>query len=241
MERCIQISEYIELSICKINTTISSYGRIFKKRGDFVFEFCMIDEDTLIQTNNQAFLIKIKVHQAFFDKYEEEVMYHTKKQKLNFKVQSILFELVDIIPQNIEKKILIEANSLFLIQQLLVNSNPMYINKEIDGSPLNEEKVSEAEKYILKNLSQKLTIPQIANKIGTNQGYLKTSFKILKGETIYFFIKRKRMTLAKHLILTSNLSISDIAHKVGYSSLSSFSQAFSSYYGVKPSMFVQSK
>ena len=42
------------------------------------------------------------------------------------------------------------------------------------------------------------------------------------------------MIKARHLLQNHNPNITEIAHDVGYSSLSSFSQAYKNYFGISP-------
>ncbi|MCX8480841.1 MAG: AraC family transcriptional regulator, partial [Sediminibacterium sp.] len=97
-------------------------------------------------------------------------------------------------------------------------------------------KIQKAKEYILKNLDQNITIPQIAQYVGTNQCYLKKGFKEVFNQTIFEFLQENRMEKAKHLLVNSNKSVLDICYTVGYSSLSSFSQSYKNYFGISPSL-----
>ena len=57
------------------------------------------------------------------------------------------------------------------------------------------------------------------------------------GITVGNFIKRTQMEKAKQLIEETNISIDEIAEKVGYSDRFAFSKAFLSYEGMSPSKF----
>ncbi len=123
-----------------------------------------------------------------------------------------------------------------------VSSNFIFDNGHINcdncavfNKPIEIEKINLAKKYILDNLSDTLTIPLIAGNIGTNQCYLKKGFKEVYNQTIFEFIQENRSIKARHLLQKPNANITEIAYDVGYSSLSSFSQAYKNYFGINPS------
>ncbi|HTN18465.1 MAG TPA: helix-turn-helix transcriptional regulator [Chitinophagaceae bacterium] len=54
---------------------------------------------------------------------------------------------------------------------------------------------------------------------------------------IYRYISRERMEYAKRLLLGYTHTINEISELVGYSEPSSFTHAFTNYFGVAPSRF----
>jgi AraC-like DNA-binding protein len=95
--------------------------------------------------------------------------------------------------------------------------------------------LEKAMSIISKRFQEKLTIPDIAREVGTNQCYLKKKFKLHYGDTIFGTITGIRMNKAHEMIKSdSNRKLSEIAESVGYSSLSSFSTAFKQYFGFTP-------
>jgi AraC-like DNA-binding protein len=102
------------------------------------------------------------------------------------------------------------------------------------NKPIELEKIQEANRYILSHLDESLTIPQIAQQVGTNQCYLKKGFKEYYQQTIYEFIQENRMVKANSILQEGKVPLSLTATLVGYSSLSSFSNAYKNYFGVTP-------
>ena len=91
-----------------------------------------------------------------------------------------------------------------------------------------------AKNYIIENIANNITIPIIANAVGTNQCYLKNGFKEIFNQTIFEFLQENRMIKAKYLLENTSQNITEIAFGVGYASLSSFSQAYKNYFGITP-------
>jgi AraC-like DNA-binding protein len=62
-------------------------------------------------------------------------------------------------------------------------------------------------------------------------------FKAIFGETPHQYRSRAQIEKAKHLLILTNLSITEICMAVGFSSLGSFSALFSRRVGMSPSEF----
>ena len=97
--------------------------------------------------------------------------------------------------------------------------------------------IFEAERYIIDNLEQDLSIKKIAEHVFITPTYLCYLYKKNTGRTINQFILDVRMKKAKTMILDTNLRIRDIAERLGYSNQNYFTKTFTDYYGVNPSTF----
>ena len=79
------------------------------------------------------------------------------------------------------------------------------------------------------------TIAELAAKIGVNQSKLMREFKAEVGCTIAEYALRQRMEKARELLTKEGLGIAQVAYRVGYQHHSSFTSAFSNYFGCTPS------
>jgi AraC-like DNA-binding protein len=77
------------------------------------------------------------------------------------------------------------------------------------------------------------TIAQIARHIGMNRTKLTQGFRHLFNETILDYCQRKRMQMARELLLAGE-PVGTVAVAVGYEHHSSFAQAFRAYFGFPP-------
>ena len=64
---------------------------------------------------------------------------------------------------------------------------------------------------------------------------LKETFKNKFNMSITEYIQRKRINVAEHMILNTDLSISEVSRSVGYRSQSRFTQLYKKYTGSYPS------
>lgn len=97
--------------------------------------------------------------------------------------------------------------------------------------------LTEARNYIKKNLREGCTILQLSKIVGLNRLKLKNGFKLTYGETIFEYLTKARMREAECLLKNTNLSIAEIANRVGYKHSQHFAKAFRKQYGVPPKIF----
>ena len=148
-----------------------------------------------------------------------------------------------------------DALSLYIIEKLLSikkNSSLQSLKAEhrvvefmihifllidIFEDDLKEEDISlalKAKEYLLQNFVDTPTISELAHLCATNESKLKKAFKNVYKTTIYKYIQKLRLNHANMLLKEENLSIKEIAKKVGYSHQGHFSKLFYGYFGVLP-------
>jgi len=82
-----------------------------------------------------------------------------------------------------------------------------------------------------------LSVTAIARASGLTPFHFIRLFKAMFGETPHQYRSRAQVEKAKHLLVLTNLPITDVCMAVGYSSLGSFSALFSRRVGMSPSEF----
>lgn len=90
--------------------------------------------------------------------------------------------------------------------------------------------------YIRKNITQRLSLDDIATHIGISKYHLAREFKTITGNTIVDFINITRCSEAKRLI-QKGMSVSSAAYACGFENLSYFSRTFRKIIGTPPSSF----
>jgi len=95
-------------------------------------------------------------------------------------------------------------------------------------------RVYEARDYLSQHYASPPTIPQLARMVGMNQTKLKAAFKQLLNVTIYEYVLQRRMEVAAQMLVEAELSVAEIAYRVGYDYPANFSCAFKRYYGRLP-------
>src|SRR5262249_16931231 len=82
-----------------------------------------------------------------------------------------------------------------------------------------------------------LPVSAVARRSGLTRFHFIRLFKAMFGETPHQYRSRAQVERAKHLLIVSGLSVTDVCMAVGFSSLGSFSALFSRRVGMSPSEF----
>lgn len=87
------------------------------------------------------------------------------------------------------------------------------------------------------NLSEPLTVPQIAAKVGISQRQLERQFNRTMGCSVVQFGLLLRLQHARVLLISTDLGVREVAAASGFNSLSHFAYAFRNCFGRRPSEY----
>lgn len=125
-----------------------------------------------------------------------------------------------------EKELMIKS----LLIQFLVDLNNIFSNEEFKTY---EGKIFEIIQYINANISSNITLDLLAKMFYLNKYYISHEFKNKIGVTLTEYITKKRIYIAKELIL-NKVPVSQAAQNVGFNEYSSFYRAFTKILGMSP-------
>ena len=94
--------------------------------------------------------------------------------------------------------------------------------------------ISKAQQYVREHVTEKLTVPVVAERVGVSASYLSTIFKQETGKTFVDYVNGKRVDMAKHLLKTTRLQIQTVAQHCGFVDAQYFSKVFKKYTGQTP-------
>jgi transcriptional regulator GlxA family with amidase domain len=97
-----------------------------------------------------------------------------------------------------------------------------------------DEIVLEGQQWIQERLAETISIAKLAKHLRLNSRTLNRRFKAATGLTPQAYLQVLRISTARDLLRTSNLSVSEIAWQVGLQDPSYFSQLFRSHNGMSP-------
>lgn len=95
--------------------------------------------------------------------------------------------------------------------------------------------VRQAMSLMERNMEDPLTVPQIAGELGVSQRQLERQFKRHVGCTVVQFGLVLRLQNARVLLISTSLSVREIATASGFNTLSHFAHAFGRFFGRRPS------
>ena len=114
----------------------------------------------------------------------------------------------------------------------------LMVSKEATESETNSsDAIEDVVSYIMDNLSEELSLEQLAQKANLSPFYFSRLFKKETGFSPHDYILTSRINHAKYLLLTSHLSVKDICFKLGFSSESAFCTAFKKKTSTSPGDF----
>ncbi len=94
--------------------------------------------------------------------------------------------------------------------------------------------IQNALNYIEMNLTEDLSVQEIAKKAFLSPFYFQRIFGALCGISVGEYIRSRRLTLAGEELTNTDARIIDIAAKYGYDSPDSFNRAFQRFHGISP-------
>lgn len=144
----------------------------------------------------------------------------------NFSLQTMDEE--DIYVNFADFKDLCQTLRLYLTEAMFPGSSPEYESSDIWNKVL---------KYIEKNYSSKIQAQDIYKELYISERTLYYLFKTNTQETFLEFLTRYRIEKAKHFLLTSTMSVSQVAERVGIKDHYYFSRLFKKHTGVTPLQF----
>lgn len=97
-----------------------------------------------------------------------------------------------------------------------------------------DEDIMQSQLWLKSNLSKQFSMTEVAEQFGMSPRNFNRRFKEATGKTPSQYLQDARVATAKDLLQSSNLSIGDIADKVGYGDISHFTQLFRKKLSVTP-------
>jgi AraC-like DNA-binding protein len=97
--------------------------------------------------------------------------------------------------------------------------------------------VRRARDLIDRDYAEPLNLTGIATAAGFSRYYFVRAFRATYGETPGRYLSRRRVERAQDLLRSVNLTVTEVCHLVGFSSVGSFSARFRELTGVPPSQF----
>ncbi|MRX74202.1 response regulator [Bacillus lacus] len=104
-----------------------------------------------------------------------------------------------------------------------------------------ETVVAKVVKYIEEHLHEQITLRDAASYVHLNASYLSVLFKDKVKMNFSEYVTRKRLQKAKNMLLSTNLSINEIAEAVGYKTAKYFIKIFKEHEGSTPSQYRRTK
>lgn len=97
------------------------------------------------------------------------------------------------------------------------------------------ESLQKAIDYMEEHLLDEVTIGAIAKQANSSVFHFQRVFSVLTGMAVGDYLRKRRLTLAAHELVSGSTKIIDLAYKYGYDTPEAFAKAFRRQHGITPS------
>lgn len=105
---------------------------------------------------------------------------------------------------------------------------------------LSGQLVHRIRRYVDNNITLPLSVSGIADALGYSSYYISHLFREKTGQTLQEYVTGRKIEKAKELIGLNRYSFTEIAEKLGYLNLQTFSRVFRKQTGLSPSAYLKS-
>jgi len=157
------------------------------------------------------------------------------KSEYNLNDRKNMQNLIDIIDR------IYHAEDLFALKTIFIGE----IIQIIDYLHENDSQFTPVVKQIMaeveRNYKEDMNLKMLSYKYNMNASYLGQIFQKEVGCSFAQYLSNKKNSVAKDMILNTNMKINDIAKEVGYPDTSYFYRKFKKCYGVSPASLREMK
>ncbi len=149
-------------------------------------------------------------------------------------------EYYNIVKETLNRPEMTLANDLWRLAHLLSfislaaesESKKQHLSRHVSDIST-DIYVDKAITYIQSNFSN-IKISDVARNIGINRSYLTKIFKQKTGISPQEYLMERKLSYACKLLIETDAQIQDIARRIGYENLLTFSKIFKGRYGISP-------
>lgn len=156
-----------------------------------------------------------------------------KKICASYETNSNIDELIKKIKYRNKKQIEAASKILDSFTNYIQYKEMVYLSKK--------RFIDAVEEYINKHLSENITVEDLCTEFGISRRSLYDKMNQYISGGVASFIRQKKLIYAKHLLSTTDMSITDIADAAGFSDYNYFLRLFKRNFGISPKQFSKNK
>ena len=131
-----------------------------------------------------------------------------------------------------------DMNILMLFSNLFNYLFDMQYEAPLDNIPFHLKKpIKTAVKYFNENFSEKIIVEELLKEWHVTPCNFYKYFKIYTGKTPYDYLISIRLSRSKFFLKYSDLSVNEIALKVGFNNTNNYIREFVKYYNATPKQY----
>lgn len=136
-------------------------------------------------------------------------------------------------------RLYIEAATMMLSAHLLRHYSISQPSLSVNVGGMSKAILNQVIEFIDAYLTQNLSVSQIAASVGMSQFHFTRLFKQSTGVTPYQYVIGRRVALAKQLLASPKLSVTQVSQQLGFSNPNQFSHFFRKHAGLSPNQYKQ--
>ena len=175
-------------------------------------------------------------------------MSYDNKEKKYYAQESVSPAIAVILSQIINYNLHPSIKELYLTAKVYELIS-LYFNKSEDADleqcPFlvdeeNIKRIKQATEIMISRMAEPPTLTQLSEEIGLSLKKLKEGFKQVYGEPVFSFLFDYKMDFARKMLETGEYNVSEVGHRIGYSTSSHFIASFKKKFGTTPKKYLMS-
>ncbi len=140
--------------------------------------------------------------------------------------------LLHLVEKYTDRETAILASKYFVVDIDKNTQSPFTIFK--GQKEHNDEAVKDVQDYIEKNIEEKITVDELADKVAVGRRSFERRFKRATHNSVLTYIQRVKIEVAKRSFESSRKNINEVMYEVGYTDTKAFRTTFKKITGLTP-------
>ena len=153
------------------------------------------------------------------------------------RLDGLLLGAVDYIVKSYANEEEIAARIAISLQRASYESAEEADDRSINDALPSAVLVRAAKQILQKQIAQPPVARELASQLGSNEKILNEAFREQYGVTVFGWLRDERLRVGRQLLAATDLSITEIAESLGYSSSQNFATAFKERFETSPREF----
>ena len=213
-------------------TFVNNGKQLTAEKGDTVILDCYKSHEYFTNDYLESFWVHIQGVNCR-DFYEE--IAENNGNIIKFKSENRVKERISRIFKGVEHSVFQEELSLEVYKLFLELVNPAAVKSK--DETIHKENIQEIKEYISGHLNEKITVNLLADTAHMSPTHFSRVFKSQTGFSPYDYVVMSRLNKAKECLLTTEMSVAEIAYETGFNSEANFVYCFTNNEGVSPGKF----
>jgi len=204
----------------------------------------------VVSPGSHARLLNIEIERHRFDELAQDMLGHTvlsddgsvtRRMPAPTDIREAAEQVFQTSFSEKAQRVFVQGKALELMIRCMA-----LLRKDEQGSgrgpvirPSDVDRLRKVPDIIRAELRQQITLNSLARAIGMNTNKLKSGFKQTFGKSVFDYLQDTRLEVAERLIREGDMTVGQVALKVGLRNPGYFARIFKRRYGVSPARYMR--